>query len=126
MVKRTSKEGPYLGCSSWPACDGVKDLEGAENSEKVVEKGHKCPDCSNIMILRDGRAGKFFGCKSYPECKITAKVGDDGSPIFSKQNNEEEIRCDKCDKGLMMKKDGKFGKFLGCSRYPKCNNIRKI
>lgn len=126
MVKRTSKEGPYLGCSSWPACDGVKDLEGVENSEKVVEKGHKCPDCSNIMILRDGRAGKFFGCKSYPECKITAKVGDNGNPIFSKQNNEEEIRCDKCDKGLMMKKDGKFGKFLGCSRYPKCNNIKKI
>ncbi len=126
MVKRTSKEGPYLGCISWPVCDGVKDIEGAENNEKVVEKGHKCPDCSNIMILRDGRSGKFFGCKSYPECKITAKIGDDGNPIFSKSSGDVEIRCDKCEKGLMLKKDGKYGKFLGCSRYPKCNNISKI
>jgi DNA topoisomerase-1 len=44
MIKRISKNGPYLGCSSWPICDGVRDMDGAEAKDRVVETGHKCPD----------------------------------------------------------------------------------
>ena len=127
MIKRISKNGPYLGCSTWPICDGVKEIDGEDSKERVVETGHKCPQCSNIMILRDGKNGKFYGCKSYPECKVTAKVSDSGKPVFQvTKPDEKEIKCEKCNKGLMHIKEGKFGKFLGCSRYPKCNNIAKL
>ena len=126
MVKKISKHGAFLGCSKWPECDGVRDIDGKTNDDKTVETGHKCPACSNILILRDGKKGNFFGCKSYPECKTTAKIGEDGSPVFQEKTADEDaVVCEKCKKGKMIKREGKFGKFLGCSAFPKCRNIIK-
>ena len=34
--------------------------------------------------------------------------------------------CPKCNQGIMVQKSGKFGPFLGCSRFPKCVNTTKI
>lgn len=28
--------------------------------------------------------------------------------------------CPKCYKGVLLKRNGKFGKFYGCNRYPYC------
>lgn len=126
MVKKISKHGAFLGCIKWPECNGTRDIDGNTTQDKTVETGHKCPDCSNILILREGKNGKFFGCKSYPECKTTAKIGEDGSPIFfEKKTNENSVQCEKCKKGRMIERSGKFGKFLGCSNFPKCKNILK-
>lgn len=36
-----------------------------------------------------------------------------------------DIMCDKCG-AVMVVREGRYGKFLGCSAYPKCNNIMKI
>lgn len=126
MVKKISKHGAFLGCIKWPECNGVRDMEGNTSEDKTIETGHKCPECSNIMILREGKNGKFFGCKSYPDCKTTAKLGDDGNPIFVERKTTENAEtCTKCKKGKMIERNGKFGKFFGCSNYPKCKNISK-
>jgi DNA topoisomerase I len=45
-------------------------------------------------------------------------------PILPQNKDAEE--CDKCHKGRMIVKWTKSGKFLGCSRYPKCDNIKAI
>jgi topoisomerase-like DNA binding C4 zinc finger protein/AAA domain-containing protein len=31
----------------------------------------KCPQCSSLMILRNGQHGDFLGCDNYPDCKKT-------------------------------------------------------
>lgn len=36
-----------------------------------------------------------------------------------------DIVCDKCG-AQMVVRDGRYGRFLGCSAYPKCNNIMKM
>jgi DNA topoisomerase-1 len=36
-----------------------------------------------------------------------------------------DIMCDKCG-AVMVIREGRYGKFLGCSAYPKCNNIMKM
>ena len=41
------------------------------------------------------------------------------------QNREAE-RCDKCGEGHMIVKWTSSGKFLGCSNYPKCKNIKAL
>jgi DNA topoisomerase-1 len=127
MVKKISKHGPFLGCKNWPTCDGVLTIEGQKNSEDKVETGHSCPKCSNILILRKGKNGNFFGCKAYPNCKYTAPVGEDGTPTESVKESPKDtgVKCPKCGKGHMQERTGKFGKFFGCSAYPKCKNIMK-
>jgi DNA topoisomerase-1 len=41
------------------------------------------------------------------------------------ENKIEKIICDKCG-GEMIIKVGRFGKFLACSNYPDCNNIKSF
>ncbi len=36
-----------------------------------------------------------------------------------------DIVCNKCGAPMVIR-EGKYGKFLGCSAYPKCNNIMKL
>lgn len=38
---------------------------------------------------------------------------------------DEAGKCDKCGKDFSVKK-GRFGKFLACSGYPDCKNIKNI
>ena len=42
----------------------------------------------------------------------------------NKQEYDNEI-CPKCG-GRLVERKGKYGKFLGCSNYPKCRYVRKI
>ncbi len=38
---------------------------------------------------------------------------------------ETDIVCEKCG-GKMLIREGKYGKFLGCSNFPKCKNIQSL
>lgn len=40
-------------------------------------------------------------------------------------SNDKGIVCEKCGQP-MVKREGRFGPFLGCSGYPKCKNIKKL
>lgn len=46
------------------------------------------------------------------------------NPVLPQNENAET--CDKCGEGKMLVKWTKSGKFLGCSRYPKCENIKSM
>ena len=127
MVKKISKHGPFLGCEDWPNCDGTLSITGESKASESVETGHKCPKCSNILIIRNGKNGKFFGCKSYPACKYTAGMGEDETPVEIKKPKAKStgVNCPKCKKGEMLERKGRYGKFYGCSGFPKCRNIMK-
>ena len=126
MIKRISKNGPFLGCSTWPVCDGTLPIDGKE-APKAIETGHKCPECSNILIKRSGRNGEFYGCKSYPVCKFTGMIGKDGEVVVKKKPEVKKtgVTCPKCNKHEMVERMGRYGKFYGCSGFPKCRNILK-
>ncbi len=119
MVKKISKHGPFLACSSWPKCNGTLKIDGTESSKNTLETGKPCPKCGDILVLRNGKNGEFWGCKSFPVCKHTEAKDDPYS---------EEEKFDPCDKcgSKMVKRKGRYGYFLGCSNYPKCKNIVKI
>lgn len=41
------------------------------------------------------------------------------------ETSEYVNRCDECN-GFLVKRDGKYGEFLGCVNYPECNNTEEI
>ena len=41
------------------------------------------------------------------------------------EENKTDLICELCGKPMVIK-HGKFGKFIGCSGYPECKNIKKI
>jgi DNA topoisomerase-1 len=36
-----------------------------------------------------------------------------------------DVACDQCGKPMAVKR-GRYGKFLGCTGYPECKNIKKM
>jgi len=127
MGKKISKHGVFISCVTWPKCDGTLSLDGKAKAV-AVETGHKCPKCANILVERKSKTGLFLGCKAYPSCKYSASIDEDGNPIEKKKSTAKKTgdKCPKCKKGDMLERKSKFGKFAGCSRYPKCKQTIKI
>jgi DNA topoisomerase-1 len=101
----------------------------------VKEIGEKCPECKKPLVERFGRFGKFIACSDYPNCKYSrpldnkkemknAVVADEDGGVTKVVDAEGE-KCEKCG-GEMVLKEGRFGKFLACSNYPKCKNTKTI
>jgi len=91
-----------------------------------VETDLKCPKCGKPLQKIWSRSHYFFGCSAYPDCDYTISQKEmefnkeDYSPGF-----DWKQKCPKC-KGDMVVRHGRFGPFLGCSKYPSCKGIVNI
>lgn len=70
----------------------------------------------------DSRYKELSGIYSHLEQEI-AKAGD--LPTELKPVVVEHGPCPKCKTGVLIEREGRFGKFVGCSRYPDCDYIVK-
>ncbi len=109
------------------------DLARAEKEMRDVKgtgepTGLACASCTDgEMLIRWGRNGEFLACSNYPRCKATSNfTRDDQGRIIALDKEQvltDEV-CEKCGRPMQVR-FGRYGKFLGCSGYPACTNIRK-
>src|SRR6476469_8906162 len=85
-----------------------------EETDEVCSLGHP-------MVIRLGRNGRFLACSLYPEHKESRPLPGEEPPP---QEGTGEV-CPKCGEGTLVGKRGRFGPFVGCSRYPDCDYIKK-
>ncbi len=124
LLIRYSRHGKFAGCENYPECEYTRDLTGGVLERPAVEEtDHECPECGSTLLMRTGRRGRFFACSAYPECDFTADVGRDGEPRQRPKPLETDETCPECD-GKLILREGRRGKFLGCSNYPKCRYTR--
>jgi len=87
-----------------------------EETDEVCSLGHP-------MVIRLGRNGRFLACSLYPEHKESRPLP--GEETETPPMAGEGETCPQCGEGTLTGKRGRFGPFVGCSRYPDCNYIRK-
>ncbi len=109
-----------------------KTLDAAKKEMRSVKRTAtptdvKCPECQGIMMIKWGRNGEFLACENYPDCKSTTDFSrmEDGTIVAKEKEKPEDSGevCDKCGSPMVFK-NGRFGRFLACSAYPKCKNIK--
>ncbi len=104
LVKKWSRNGPFLACPGYPECKFTRPVGEQEKIDK------RCPKCNGELVYRSGRFGKFIACSNYPTCKYTeaAKLG---------------LRCPRpgCGGEITIRKTRRGKTFYGCSNYPKCD-----
>lgn len=99
----------------------------------------KCPICSTgYFALKTGKFGNFYSCTSGSVCRSSPRICEKcGSPSIDTEDmsicqnpncqNTFPI-CEKCGRPMRLR-EGKFGKFWGCSGYgvkgDQCSNKRK-
>lgn len=101
--------------------------ETVERKDVTEEKTDEtCPDCKkHKLVIKLGRNGKFFGCSGYPDCKYTRAFSETEEEKKQEENIVEGRQCPKCEANLVIK-EGRYGKFIGCSKYPECKFIESL
>lgn len=101
--------------------------------EKWPEGPLHCPECGSELQLKAGRFGPFFSCTNFPKCRCSVNLRGEAkkraeiempSPPRPKPI-PTDIACDECGEPMMIR-SGRSGKFLGCSKYPKCKNTKPV
>ncbi len=112
MLLRDGKRGPWLGCANYPKCRNILSLKKLDGENlKQVE--------ALIPLLKEGAAksqemvAKILG--ENPAANGNAKPATIAT----------DIDCEECGKPMIIR-NGRRGKFLGCSGYPKCKNTAEV
>jgi len=91
-----------------------------------IETDLPCPKCGKKLQKVWSKNKYFYGCTNYPDCDYTAPIEEFE---FNKEDYDEnfdwEQKCPRCGADMLVK-HGRFGSFLGCTNYPKCNGIINI
>ena len=104
--------------------------EEIEGRKVEIPTDIECDKCGASMVIREGRYGQFLSCSGYPDCKNAKDFtrGEDGEIIVGKKTDPEicdDVECDKCGAPMVIK-EGRYGQFLSCSRYPDCKNPKEF
>jgi DNA topoisomerase-1 len=106
----------------------VEEKKGLSRKDVTQEAmDEACPKCSNPLVTRLGRRGRFVGCSTYPECDYTRNLHEDAAQAQASAEPEmvEGRTCPLCESTLQIK-SGPYGKFIGCTSYPKCKFIEPL
>lgn len=105
--------------------DSSKKL--ARWNPEPIDTGVTCEVCGQgTMFKRWSKNGWFLGCSNYPKCKNTRNLDANGEATEPTQARETNIVCEKCGEARLVLKKGRYGDFLGCARYPKCDLTRPV
>jgi DNA topoisomerase-1 len=97
-----------------------------EQSLDDISDGSK----SKLEILQNFWQEFYANVDKIREIKISDtidKLNDTlGSFLFRKDDGSVSRMCPECQVGELSLKIGRFGSFIGCSRYPECNYVKKL
>ncbi|MBQ2636049.1 MAG: DNA topoisomerase I [Methanobrevibacter sp.] len=105
LVKRSGSYGDFVGCTNYPDCKITYSLP---RNATIIKK--TCEKCGLPMIA----AGKG---RNRQEMCLDPNCGKDKTKTYTPEKVGE---CPKCGKPLL-KRSGRFGEFIGCKGFPKCN-----
>ncbi len=96
MVKRSGRFGPFLGCSDYPKCRGIKNLGEQEFGT--------CPKCGEGQVVskRTKRGKTFYSCNRYPDCDFAVWQAPLETPcpqcggLLVPDKNPDTATCAKC------------------------------
>ena len=94
----------------------AKDLKGTEKQmvAELVGEDPRCPECGSTAVLKQSWFGMYMGCTK-EGCKGVIKIQR------TPPEPSDEI-CERCQAPMVIR-TGRFGKFIACSTYPKCDFV---
>lgn len=145
-----SREQSHLIADSTLISDFAEELETYQDNYNIKIVGNKknnrkCPECTDGKIKETiFEDGSIFSCSNFPLCDfklakcfecnthpIERKISKEGKIYAICQNedcNHSYDVCYNCSEGILVKKKGINGEFLGCHTYQrtKCSGKKEI
>ncbi|MBN1502569.1 DNA topoisomerase I [Candidatus Woesearchaeota archaeon] len=112
----------FIACDKYPKC---KTIFNIPQNGKIKSTEKTCPHC-NLPLIEIINKKRHIVCIN-PECK-SKEIKDKEIKKEAKEMEKGivEEQCPRCKQGVMVVRQSVYGKFLGCSRFPKCRYVQKI
>jgi DNA topoisomerase-1 len=115
---RRGKYGQFVACKNYPECKTTFKLPG---NALIKASENKCESCGYPMIKLIRKAKKPQEICLNHECP-SKKVKEE---LDTGINEKIDKKCPKCGGELLLRKSV-YGRFIGCSGYPKCRYTEKL
>ncbi len=107
----------------------TKELKSKDKIEKLTNIGDApkefpCPICGKPMVYKLSKNGKFMSCTDFPNC-VGGRTAEGKIMEGPKEIGEMCPECGDKHEGKLVLREGRFGMFISCSRYPKCKFIKE-
>lgn len=127
QVAEKKKEWKGLIRNFWKEFIPTVETAAKEAYVPKLDTDIPCPKCHKANLQKIwSKSRYFYGCATYPDCDYTASLEELN---FDKSNYAEgfdwQQPCPLC-KEPMKVRHGRFGAFLGCTKYPDCKGIVSI
>ena len=120
---RKGKFGAFAACNKYPECKTTFSLP----SNALIKPAQKsCETCNfpKVLAIKRGKRPQEF-CIN-PKCKSKYAEGDAGKEAKEIAKGIVEKECPKCKEGKIVLRSSIYGKFYGCSFYPKCRYTERL
>ena len=126
LVAQNKRKWQSLIKEFWKEFIPMVEKASKQASVPKVLVDKECPKCKSPLQKIWSKNKYFYGCSKYPDCDYTTAIE---ALTFNKEDYAEDFdwdqKCPKCDSKMNLR-HGRFGAFLGCSKYPKCQGIVNI
>lgn len=126
LIAENEKDWKSLIKDFWT--DFAPTLEKAEKEAFVpkILTDLDCPECGAKLQKVWFKSKYFYGCSTYPDCKYSATTEE---LAFNKEDYAQDFdweqKCPNCSSEMKVR-HGRYGAFLGCTKYPDCKGIINI
>lgn len=104
-------------------------IPSKDAAAKTIEaENPRCPNCDSRTYYADGRYGPYFTCEREADCgwkQNARQASRKAPPPMDPSLPKEGPSCPKCN-GPTTLKNGKYGAFYSCNKYPGCKGTAKI
>ena len=123
LMMRRGKYGAFAACNKYPNCKTIFSLP----KNALIKPAKKdCEICSYPKVLAIKRAKQPMEFCLNPKCPTKLVEGEAGKQAKAIAKGEIKRKCPKCNEGDIVLRSSIYGKFYGCSRYPKCRYTEKL
>lgn len=120
---RKGKFGIFAACNKYPNCKTTFTLP---RNAMIKPAKDVCKTCGFPMVTAIKAKKRPMDFCLNPECKSKHLEGELGEKAKAIAKGDVEKPCPKCTEGKLVLRGSIYGKFIGCSRYPKCRYTESL
>ncbi len=120
---RKGKFGSFAACNKYPDCKTTFSLP---SNGMIKPSGKICETCGFPMVQVIKQKKRPMDYCLNPKCPSKHIEGDAGREAKEIAKGIVEKQCPRCKDGKLVLRGSIYGKFYGCSNYPKCKYTDKL
>lgn len=120
---RRGKFGAFASCNRYPDC---KTIFSIPKNALIKPAKRDCEICHYPKVLAIKKARQPMEFCLNPKCPTKLVEGKAGEQAKAIAKGEVKRKCPKCNEGNIVLRSSIYGKFYGCSLYPKCRHTEKL